>query len=84
MTILSKILHQMYGWKESLDDFTDIDLLAGGLQMKLEDTGGSEAYLVQNSSRKALVNLFWGSEVNSDQDSQRLTLAFRLMVHLAQ
>ena len=44
MTILSKILHRMNGWKENLDDFADIDLLAGGLLMKLEDTGASEVY----------------------------------------
>ena len=84
MTILSKMLHRMNGWKENLDDFADIDRLAGGLQLKLEDTGASEAYQEQIASRRALIDLFWGAEERSGQDSQLLSLAFRLMVHLAQ
>jgi hypothetical protein len=85
-TVLSKILHSMFGWKDDLANYQPLDRLAAGLRLKLDLADSAHLFLENRMARESLGSLF-GAEAGraADQDGKvHLSLAFRMMAHLAQ
>jgi len=85
-TVLSKILHLMFGWKDDLANYQPLERLAAGLRLKLDLADSAHLFLENRMARESLGSLF-GAEAGRTADQEgkvHLSLAFRMMSHLAQ
>ena len=85
-TILSKLLHSMFGWKDDLANYEPLERLAAGLRLKLDLADSAHLFLENRMARESLASLF-GPEAGRDPNQDgtvNLSLAFRMMAHLAQ
>mgnify|MGYP006893254410 CR=1 FL=1 len=79
----------MFGWKDlqiNLLNNKQLYSLAGRMWLKLEMQGHTNSFWRTQTTGDALLKLFW-SDANDQPDATNkthLTLAFRIMVHLAQ
>jgi hypothetical protein len=84
-TMLSKILHLMFGWKDDLSNYQPLERLAAGLRLKLDLADSAHLFLENRLARESLASLF-GAEAGRTADQEgkvHLGLAFRMMAHLA-
>ena len=82
--MMSSILEQMFGWKDlqiNMLNNKQLASLAGGMWLKLEMQGMTNQFMKTQKTGDALEKLFW--QQLEPQCEGSMTLAFRLMAHLA-